>query len=246
MLQNGSFSQGWETLPAIAEANFLRNQRPHGWQVEWQEIGAPLYADANVTVNGIPECVHKLSDQLPENERLGGPDALILEGDAVYKIFNSGAIFGATLSQTVTGLKPGSQARLTVPIQVHRHGDPDAFGAESGVWVNGVGEWAHSEKMGDRQWYEHKIDFVVPENGQAEIIIRVKSKWQRPKDFFFDAVKLEAQSTDGQNGDGSDDENGQMTVFVQLPEGVQLRQGTCDEANVVEVNAGPGVKIELV
>ena len=36
MLQNGSFSEGWETLPAIADAGFLRNQRPNGWQIEWQ------------------------------------------------------------------------------------------------------------------------------------------------------------------------------------------------------------------
>lgn len=244
MLRNGSFSEGWETLPAVIEAGHLRNQRPHGWQIEWQAVGEPLYDDANTIVGGIPECLHKLSDQLPAHERLGGPNALILEGDAVYKIFNSGAIFGATLSQTVTGLEPGSTAKLIVPVQVHRHGDPDAFGAESGVWVNGEGGWAHSEKMGDRKWYKHKVEFTVPESGEAAIVIRVKSKWQRPKDFFIDAVKLKAQAADEPQEPGEPGEPGEAkTVLVKVPAGVQVRQGVCEEANVVEINAGAGVKI---
>lgn len=248
MLRNGSFSEGWETLPAVVEAGHLRNQRPHGWQIEWQAVGEPLYADMNSIVGGIPECLHKLSDQLPANERLGGPDALILEGDAVYKIFNSGAKFGATLSQTVTGLKPGSAAKIVVPVQVHRHKDPDAFGAESGVWVNGEGGWAHSEKMGDRRWYKHKLEFVVPESGQAEIVIRVKSKWQRPKDFFIDGVKLEAEEATGEAVDepGGAETSEKKTVSVKVPQGVLVRQGVCDEANVVEINAGADVRIELV
>lgn len=246
MLQNGSFSEGWETLPPIVEANFLRNQRPHGWQVEWQAMGEPLYADPGTKVRGIPECVHKLSKQLPKNEQLGGKNALILEGNAVYKIFSGGAEFGATLSQTVTGLQPNSQARLVVPIQVHKHGDTDIFGAESGVWVNGEGDWAHSEKMGDRKWYKHKIDFTVPDNGQAQIIIRVKSKWRKPKDFFFDGITLEAKEATTPPVVDPEPPVATKTVFVQLPQGVEIKQGVCDEENVVEVNVGPGVKVEIV
>lgn len=248
MLRNGSFSEGWETLPAIREAGNLKNQRPHGWQIKWQETGEPIYADANTIVGGIPECVHKRSIDLPKDEQLGGKHALILEGDAVYKIFNFGAAFGATLSQTVSGLQPGSQAKLVVPIQTHIHGDTDAFGAESGVWVNGVGEWIHSFKMEDHKWYKHKVEFTVPENGEAEIIIRVKSKWPRKKDFFIDGIKLEAQTgPSSTGGSGSSAGTGEVkTVFVQPPPGVQVKQGTCDEANVIEVNAGPGVKIEVV
>lgn len=247
MLRNGSFSEGWETLPPVIAAGHLRNQRPHGWQIEWQDVGEPLYADPNTTVGGIPECLHKLSKQLPANEQLGAPDALILEGDAVYKIFNSGAIFGATLSQKVTGLKPGSTAKLVVPVQVHRHKDPDGYGAESGVWVNGEGEWVHSEKMGDRKWYRHKVEFTVPDSGEAEIVIRVKSKWQRPKDFFIDGVTLEAEAGGEPGQPGETGEPGEMkTVSVKVPQGVQVRQGVSEEANVVEINAGAGVKIELV
>ncbi len=195
MLKNGSFTEDWETLAAIPEAGYLKNQRPNHWQLAWLNKGDPLYDDPNTKVDGIPECVHKLSDQLPADEQFGGVKALILAGDTTYKIFNSAAKFGATLSQTVTGLVPNSQATLTVPIQVHLHGETDTYGAESGVWVNGEGGWVNGFDMGDRQWYRHIIPFTVPASGEAEIVIRVKSKWTKPKDFFFDGITLEAQAT---------------------------------------------------
>jgi hypothetical protein len=46
--------------------------------------------------------------------------------------------------------------------------------------------------MGDRRWFDHVVDFDVPASGQVIILIRVKSKWLAPKDFFVDAVRLEA------------------------------------------------------
>ncbi|MCP4415455.1 MAG: hypothetical protein GY805_02460 [Chloroflexi bacterium] len=252
MLQNGTFSEGWETLPALIEANYLRNQRPHGWQIEWLPMGQSLFGDSGVTVGGIPECVHKLSEQLPPNEQLGERDALILAGDAVYKIFSANAIFGATLSQTVTGLQPNSSATLTVPIQVHLHGETDAYGAESGVWVNGEGQWVHGFDMGDRNWYKHKLTFTVPASGEAEIVIRVKSKWQKGKDFFFDGIELEAETAVVPPPKTTSDDKLPVepetvkTVHIQLPPDVQIKHGTTAEANVVEVNVGPGVKVEIV
>lgn len=190
MLRNGDFSESWETLPAIEEVGWLRNQRPHGWQIEWLEIGQPLYDDPNSTAKGIPECVHKLSTQLPPDEQLGAKNALILAGNATYKIFHSGASFGATLSQMVQGLPAGAQATLVVPIQTHLREETDPYGAESGVWVNGEGTWVNGMTMGDRNWYEHEVTFTVPANGVAEVVIRVKSKWENPKDFFIDGVTL--------------------------------------------------------
>jgi hypothetical protein len=255
MLQNGTFSEGWETLPAIREANFLKNQRPNGWQIEWLPMGQPLFGDAGVTVGGIPECVHKLSEQLPPNEQLGERNALILAGDAVYKIFSANAIFGATLSQTVTGLQPNSTATLTVPIQVHLHGETDAYGAESGVWVNGEGQWVHGFDMGDRQWYKHIITFTVPASGQAEIVIRVKSKWQKGKDFFFDGIELDAETETAvvpplppppMPPTPPVAPETVKTVFIQLPSGVQIKQGVSSDSDVIEVNVGPGVKVEIL
>ena len=249
MLKNGNFSEGWETLPALPEAGFLRNQRPNHWQLEWLKPGSPLYDDPNSRVQGIPECVHKLSEQLPPHEQLGAANALILDGNATYKIFSSGAAFGAALSQTVTGLQPGSQAILTVPIQVHLHGETDDFGAESSVWVNGEGGWVNGKVMGDRQWYKHKVEFTVPDNGTAEIVIRVKSKWNKAKDFFFDGIALMAETaldshireTVPQPPPGDT-----QIVYVQLPPGFQLRRGVSQQANVIEVNAPAGVTIQQI
>jgi hypothetical protein len=186
-LENGSFEEGWHDLPPAPGS--LINQEPREWDLYWVEPGEPLFGSSD-TAGGVPECVHKHKDQLPPHEQPGGPDALILDGDYVYKIFHSGEPFGAELSQTVSQLPPGSTWRLTVPIQVHLHGDTDPNGAESGVWVNGTGGWANGDTMGDRNWYQHEVEFTVPANGAVEIVIRVKSKWPQSKDFFIDDVQL--------------------------------------------------------
>jgi hypothetical protein len=146
MLRNGNFMEGWETLDPLPEANFLRNQRPRGWQLAWLKPGTPLYDDPNTQATGIPECVHKLSTQLPPDEQRGQPKALILDGDTTYKIFSATAPFGATLSQTVTGLEPGSQATLT-----GAYPDPSARRSRCarcgirrlGQWRRWLGEWGH-------------------------------------------------------------------------------------------------------
>ncbi len=243
MLQNGNFMADWETLPAVAEAGYLRNQRPYHWQLEWLKPGQPLYDDPNSLVTGIPECVHKLSAQLPPNEQFGQPNALILDGSVTYKIFNSAAVFGAALSQTVSGLQPGSQATLTVPIQVHLHGETDAYGAESGVWVNGEGGWVHGFDMSDRRWYRHIITFTVPPSGQAEVVIRVKSKWVKGKDFFFDGITLEAQTAPSSPPPPA---AGEQTIFIQLAPGLQISQGVSSQTGIVEVNVPEGVTIQIV
>jgi hypothetical protein len=245
MLRNGNFMEGWETLDPLPEANFLRNQRPRGWQLAWLKPGTPLYDDPNTRATGIPECVHKLSTQLPPDEQRGQPKALILDGDTTYKIFSATAPFGATLSQTVTGLEPGSEATLTVPIQTHLHGDPDPHGAEAGVWVNGEGGWVNGATMGDRKWHEHVVRFDVPPSGTAEIVIRVKSKWARPKDFFFDGITLTAE-TAVTPPPPPIAPPGQQTIIIQLPPGLQISQGVSSQAGIVEVNVPEGVTIQIV
>ncbi len=134
------------------------------------------------------------------SEWLGGPRALILEGKHTYKLFHNAGAFGSQLSQWVT-LPPG-RYRLTVPVQLHWHedlypDDPtwDTFTAESGAWViyggTQIGGWATAREMGDRRWFYHVIEFNVAAETSVEVLIRVKSIYQGPKDFFVDAVWLE-------------------------------------------------------
>lgn len=244
MLRNGNFLEGWTDFEPTSF--FLVNQKPKSWLVKWIDPGQPLYDDANNIAKGIPECVHKLSTQLPPNEQLGAKDALILDGDTTYKVFHANAPFGVTLSQTVIGLKPGSKAVLTAPIQVHLHGESDAYGAESGVWVNDEGGWVNGFDMGDRKWYQHEVEFEVPDDGRAEVIIRVKSKWPRAKDFFFDGITLEATAGEP-DGDGDDDGGGvhepRHTLHVRLPAGFQLRHSIVDMGQEVRIITPPGVDV---
>ncbi|PID87298.1 MAG: hypothetical protein CSB13_00065 [Chloroflexi bacterium] len=248
MLRNGSFSEGWTDMPPLL--GDLINQQPQNWILRWLEPGESLFG-AGDTAQGVPECVHKLSDQLPLNERLGGPDALILAGSATYKIFNAGAPFGAELTQIVTGLKPGTPATLTVPVFVDLHGETDPFGAESGVWVNGEGQWVNGGTMQNRCWFRHTLEFTVPDNGQIEIAIRVKSKWPRPKDFFIDGVELEAEEASGEGEIIPPPEDNEVidrtAVSLHIPADldVQVVTTTCHTPGIVVVSVPEGVEVKV-
>lgn len=235
MLQNGSFSEGWDDMPPTSF--HLINQQPKGWTLRWLEEGESLFGDG-ATAAGIPECVHKLSSQLPSDEQMGGSKALILAGTATYKIFNANAAFGAELKQTVTGLAPGTEATLIVPVQLHMHGETNAYSAESGLWVNGEGQWANGDMMGDRKWYRHESVFTVPDDGTAVILIRVKSKWALPKDFFIDGITLDAQEATVEPTPIGD------VVRVTIPDGYTLNVWQDGKDNAVTITVPPGVTVE--
>jgi len=204
---NGSFEDGWSNLPPVE--GFLINQNPNGWTLSWLERREEVWDLRTIhpddpivgVVSGVAEMIHKLSHQLPPDEQLGGPKALILDGRAVYKMFHRGAAFGSQLTQTVR--LPAGTYRLTVPVQLHWHenldpDDPtwDTYTAESGAWVlfdgQQKGGWATARDMGDRRWYDHVVEFTLPAEQYVEVLIRVKSIYLSPKDFFIDAVRLEA------------------------------------------------------
>lgn len=242
--------EGWQDKPP-APGNLI-NQEPNFWSLEWIEPGQPLYGDPNSFAQGVPECVHKLADQLPPHEQPGQPGALILAGDTTYKIFHANAPFGATLAQTVSGLQPGSQATLVVPILVVLHGETDAFGAESGVWINGSGGWVNGHAMGNRNWFRHRLSVTIPDSGQAEVVIRVKSKWPLPKDFFIDGISLEASPAveeddtpheeDEAPGDGPQET---LIVHMRVPPGLRLVSTTGAPEDTIEVKLPRGVEIKL-
>lgn len=203
-LANGSFEEGWTDLPPVP--GNLINQEPDGWELSWLEPGEwvwdPRTGDPELgIVTGIAEMIHKLKGQLPPDEQPGGPNALILEGEAVYKMFHRGAVFGSQLYQRIT--LPAGTYRLTVPVQLHWQedldpNDPtwDTFTAESGVWLltDGAqaGGWVNARDMGDRRWFYHVIEFTLPAESDVEVLIRVKSIYKGAKDFFIDAVWLES------------------------------------------------------
>jgi len=183
-LLNSSFEEDWQTIE-------FGNQRPNFWQMSWVQPGDPLY-DAPDLATGVCECVHKLIWQLPPEEQPGGIDPLILEGEATYKMFSATAAFGTELKQNVGGLTPGEEYRLTVPMRLHYdlEKEADPYAAETGVWVDNLGDWANLEDMGYRKWCKHELTFTAPGDGDAEVAVRVKSKYPSYKDFFMDDFTL--------------------------------------------------------
>ena len=188
-LQNGGFEGCWGTIE-------LGNQRPDAWELTWVQPGDPLYdARYSEPASAIAEMIHKLKNQLPPNEWPGAPNALILDGEATYKIFSNYNVFGSQLRQRVS--LPAGSYRLTVPVQLHWHENldgKDQYTAESGAWVITAGTqsggWAHAKQMGDRQWFYHVVEFNLPTAGEVDVVIRVKSAYRSIKDFFIDDVRL--------------------------------------------------------
>ena len=256
MLKNGSFEDGWTDMDPAP--GYLINQQPNGWTLRWIEPGEKLF-DVDDKASGVPECVHKLSKQLPANEQLGAADALILDGSVVYKIFHFGGSFGTELKQTVTGLKPGSTATLTVPILAVTYDQTDPYGTEAGVWVNGEGAWKNGHEMKNRLWVNHVAQFEVPENGTAVIEVRVKNKWPVKKDFFIDNITLDAEADDGSTPSPGGSTGGSTetptdpgttdpptssnVIRVSVPAGMNVITAVSNSADTVIITAPAGVEI---
>lgn len=259
MLKNGSFEEPWTDLPP--QPGYLINQQPAGWTLTWVEQGETLY-DSQDKADGIPECVHKLSTQLPPNEQLGAENALILDGSVTYKIFHFAAPFGAELRQTVRGLQPGTKGTLKAPILAVLYDEQDEYGIETGAWVDTVGSdnsqdwdgaWVTGRKMGDRNWYTHEVEFTVPASGTVTVIVRVKGKWARPKDFFFDNITLDAVAAEdggvssGSSGAGETGTGTTAVATLHLPIGYQVRTELAPGTEqTIIVQLPPGVRLNVV
>ncbi|MBP6786521.1 MAG: hypothetical protein KA170_02950 [Candidatus Promineofilum sp.] len=215
-LRNGGFEGCWDTIEQ-------GNQEPDAWELTWVKPGDPLY-DARYAepASAIAEMIHKLKRQLPPDEWPGAPHALILDGDATFKIFSNYNVFGSQLRQRVS--LPAGSYRLTVPVQLHWHENldgKDQYTAESGAWVITAaaqsGGWVHAKQMGDRQWFYHVVEFNVPAAGEVDVVIRVKSAYRSIKDFFIDGVRLEPISAVSP-GRFSEHAPGQLTSRPRLLE----------------------------
>jgi hypothetical protein len=128
LLTNGSFEAGWTDKPAVN----TMNQQPRDWRLLWLQPGTALlssydYAGPDdepvyLQAETVPECVHKHNDQLPADEQLGGSDALVLDGEYVYKVFSAVNPFGVRLETEASGLEPGRRVVFEVPVRLTRRG----------------------------------------------------------------------------------------------------------------------------
>lgn len=201
MLQNGSFEDGWLDIPAGATLN----QEPIGWRITWLQPGQPLRhcedlpGDTEATARTVPECVHKLADQLPPHEQPGGSDPLILDGETVYKVFAAYGSFSARLSQ-VLRVEPGALVTVTVPVRVHQHGNGD-YGAA--YWHVELGASASSwltfkRDFDDRVWTTVSITARALDDGTLPLVITFESHTIAGIDFFIDNVTATVQKPEPQ------------------------------------------------
>ena len=188
LIDNPSFEESWEDLDPV---DTLINQRPNGWNFYIYPEGSALPSDPDSVATGVPEAIHKHSDQLPANEQIDGSDPLILEGDYVYKVFHFGQPFATVLSQTIEA-PAYSTYMITVPVRIHSYADPDCYGAEVGFqFGTDEIEWFNHCVTGDRQWFYYERGVIMPIEGKTAFNVYFKSKWFSPKDFFIDDIQYD-------------------------------------------------------
>lgn len=190
-MKNPSFELGWADLPP-APGNLI-NQQPKFWLLSWKQPGENL-TDSGDQAQGVPECRHLSWEHLPADERPGGPNALIIDGDWCFKMFHATAPFESQLRQTITGLKPGSTAVCTFRVQVHDHKTTDPYAAEFRV----NDRWWHvaSGQMQRQAWATRVEEFTVPASGELALELIFKSKYGGV-DFFVDHWEFQGEYDDG-------------------------------------------------
>lgn len=196
LLANGGFSRGWiDLLPYGA----LTNQQPHGYALTIRRPGMPLVSSGpggytgpdetpiyNVVVV-VPEVVHKHNMQLPPEERLGGSKALVLDGEYTLKVFSAVNPFSVDLTAWVVAPAAG-KITITIPVQVHDHGDPSVGAAVWRVVVGGTpfGWKTFGAGFLSRQWSRFQTEIDVDAGQAVEIMLQMESRALGGIDFFTD------------------------------------------------------------
>ena len=189
-MKNGSFELPWTNLPPVG-GHGLINQQPANFTLTIAEPGQPAWDIRNQKLNsalipsGWPECIHKLTQQLPPHQQPGGSDPLILDGTKVYKVFSGGDQFAVELKQVFTNTAP---IRYQLPVRVHYHAlvnsdSPDT--AQVHILVNGtrVKFLKAIPDLPNEEWVYPEIDTPA---GEVTLQVRFASIWKMPIDFFMD------------------------------------------------------------
>ena len=215
---NPSFENGWTDIGP-------EQQQPNGWTLTQTPPGQLMsvatkrsggnhvdaFADAK------QEVVHKLSTQLPENERLGQRRALILHGDTNLKLF-WGLASESKLSTVITGT-PGKRVRVRVPIlgESNLTGplEDDTFwvAVALGMDVDRANYFGMSNEIGivgnERHWNIFTVEGTFPADGRLTLTITLQDNWGRT-DFFIDNITLEELT----NGNGTPTPTGSLLTLA--------------------------------
>jgi len=207
LLVNHGIPTGWtDALPWLN----LTNQQPHGFHTHIAVPGEELDSadsytgpdDAPVVTNAtvVPECVHIHKSHLPADEQPGAENALILEGEWVYKVF---AAFGSFSHDTYAWVRAPAKGMLevAVPVQVHYNPYPGGDGSPGAavwrVWVNErKSRWGTFENdFVDREWSWDWFEYPVTAGQVVTIRLQLESRSEAGIDFFTDLEAWEAMFT---------------------------------------------------
>lgn len=215
---NGSFE--WNTVEGLPDPIHCRyddwrpddqrtsNQPPQGWDFYSPASGQLMPFPTKLqegslvpaTSGGEGEYVHKCEWHLPENERPGMPQSLIMHGNWTYKAFSDHIPHALRLSQVITGV-PGLQVRLTGWILGETHDVPsppntkledDHFVAS--VRLGNVVDTRYYAEMiqtfdvpgNTRPWNHFVLTATVPTNGLLNLTVITQQNWAGATDFFLD------------------------------------------------------------
>lgn len=191
-----SFEDGWTDVGPV-------QQEPIGWEIAWGKPGTMLHhidgganpGDTERIVRTAPECVHIHSDQLPPNEQRGGENALILDGNWTYKAFAAYGSFHFSLWREIEA-PLGAVVTVTVPVQVHQHGNGDVGAAYWRVDLGSAtsGWQTFKRDFDDRTWSYHTLTKTQTSTPLMELLITFESHTIAGIDFFLDAVEVEIEA----------------------------------------------------
>jgi hypothetical protein len=74
-------------------------------------------------------------------------------------------------------------------------------------------------------------------------VIRVKSKWQAPKDFFIDGIKLQATPASSTPPPATPNSSGNV-LRIRVPSGMRVRTETSSSPHEIVISVPEGTKIE--
>ncbi len=187
--------------------DYKGNQHPSGWTfyspAKGQVMPFPTKMQQGSSVPAISggpgEDVHKCWWQLPDDERLGQPRGLILDGNWVYKAFNFGDPQALVLSQVLSGT-PGLRMEVTGYILGETPDQPtsgcclEADHFIGSVQLGSVADTRfyatmiqHNDVPGnERHWNKYDLSATIPPSGQLLLTVIMQQNWAGETDFFID------------------------------------------------------------
>ena len=150
--------------------------------------------------------------------------------------------YGGELVQSF-GLVRGDYIRVRVSYSANVHGDPDRYGAELGVFIldendeQKEGGWLNGLTVSG----DATVHYVADHTGMHTLAIRVKSKWNKPKEVTIKSVEVSLEK----EGPLPPTEL-PTTVGGELPETYFPQSVTEPVRSKLSLHHMPGGKIDLI